>query len=66
MDEEDRPQLSEAELIQVARFMQFKQAGLLDADLLATNRKLLDNINKSDTLLETLTAQDYDEHDRLK
>ena len=23
-------------------------------------------INKSDTLLETLTAQDYDEHDRLK
>jgi len=46
--------------------MQFKQAGLLDGDLLVTNRKLLDNVNKADTLLETITAQEYDEFDRLK
>ena len=52
VDEDGNPELSEAEL--------------LDGDLLVTNRKLLDNVNKADTLLETITAQEYDEHDRLK
>lgn len=59
-------ELSELELIELARYMQYNQSGLTNEDLLATNRKLLDNINKADTLLEEISAQEADEYDRLK
>ena len=59
-------ELSELELIELARYMQYNQSGLTNEDLLATNRKLLDNINKADGLLEEISAQEADDYDRLK
>jgi hypothetical protein len=59
-------ELTDIEVVELARYMQYKQMGLLDGDMLQTNLTNLDSISKSKANLELLHNQYEDNMDLFK